>query len=83
MKKAPILSELSFLWLANSIAVFLDDRFLSIAVAILFLAGVTVGETRDRDRTTVVKEREPESKTVIHRRGPAELGSLPSRAVGL
>jgi hypothetical protein len=37
MKKAPILSELSLLWLANSIAVFLDDRFLSIAVAILFL----------------------------------------------
>jgi hypothetical protein len=27
-------------------------------------AGVTVGEHRDRDRT-VVKEREPESKTVI------------------
>ena len=32
-------------------------------------AGVTVGEShdrdRDRDRTTVIKEREPESKTVI------------------
>jgi hypothetical protein len=28
-------------------------------------AGVTVGETHDRDRTTVIKEREPESKTVI------------------
>jgi len=28
-------------------------------------AGVTVGEHRDRDRTTVIKEREPESKTVI------------------
>jgi hypothetical protein len=30
-------------------------------------AGVSVGEThdRDRDRTTVVKEHEPESKTVI------------------
>ena len=30
-------------------------------------AGVTVGEhrDRDRDRTTVIKEREPESKTVI------------------
>jgi hypothetical protein len=27
-------------------------------------AGVTVGEHRDRDRT-VIKEREPESKTVI------------------
>ena len=28
-------------------------------------AGVTVGESHDRDRTTVIKEREPESKTVI------------------
>jgi hypothetical protein len=28
-------------------------------------AGVTVGETHDRDRTMVIKEREPESKTVI------------------
>jgi hypothetical protein len=28
-------------------------------------ADVTVGEHRDRDRTTVIKEREPESKTVI------------------
>jgi hypothetical protein len=28
-------------------------------------AGVTVGETHDRERTTVIKEREPESKTVI------------------
>lgn len=29
-------------------------------------AGVTVGETHDRDRTTVVKEHEPrDSKTVI------------------
>jgi hypothetical protein len=28
-------------------------------------AGVTTGEHRDRDRTTVIKEREPESKTVI------------------
>jgi hypothetical protein len=34
-------------------------------------AGVTIGEShdrdrdRDRDRTTVIKEREPESKTVI------------------
>ena len=28
-------------------------------------AGVSVGEHRDRDRTTVVKEHEPESKTVI------------------
>jgi hypothetical protein len=31
-------------------------------------AGVTVGEShryRDHDRTTVIKEREPESKTVI------------------
>jgi hypothetical protein len=28
-------------------------------------AGVTVGGTLERDRTTVIKEREPESKTVI------------------
>ena len=28
-------------------------------------AGVTVGEHRDHDRTTIIKEREPASKTVI------------------
>jgi hypothetical protein len=39
-------------------------------------AGATVGESheyrdRDRDRTTVVKEREPESKTVIKKEDDA------------
>ncbi len=28
-------------------------------------AGVTIGESHDRDRTTVIKKHEPESKTVI------------------
>jgi hypothetical protein len=28
-------------------------------------AGATVGESHDRDRTTVIKQHEPESKTVI------------------
>lgn len=38
-----------------------------VGVRVAPVPGVTIGEThdRDRDRTTVIKEHEPESKTVI------------------
>ena len=35
-------------------------------------AGVTVGETHDRDRTTVVKEREPTDRTTVIKKEDAD-----------
>src|SRR5689334_17404439 len=40
-----------------------DD--VGVGVRVAPAPGVTIGETHDRDRTTVIKKHEPESKTVI------------------
>jgi hypothetical protein len=58
MKKYLFATGIVFAIAAPALA---DDVGVRVAPA----PGVTIGETHDRDRTTVIKKHEPESKTVI------------------